>query len=148
MVQSLVTLSAQLLPKHSKLQEQIMNTRLKRFVLLLGSMTCVSAYLAIPASADSTADLVLSLKCQCGYKVNIWQRYRSGELLYRSQSPRGNLSLGTGTRDDTGAAQVYKFRNGNYKYQVLGGKGDHQGRGTLNVYKNGRSVMSKTCIPN
>ena len=102
----------------------------------------------LPASADSTADLVLSLKCQGGYNVNIWKRYNSGELLYRSTSPQGNLSLGKGTRDDTGAAQVYKFKNGNYKYQVLGGKGDHQGKGTLEVYKNDRSIMSRTCTPN
>ncbi len=102
----------------------------------------------LPASADSTADLVLSLKCQGGYNVNVWKRYDSGELLYRSTSPQGNLSLGKGTRDDTGAAQVYQFKNGNYKYQVLGGKGDHQGKGTLEVYKNDRSIMSRTCTPN
>ncbi|MEO8892295.1 MAG: hypothetical protein ABI417_12300 [Coleofasciculaceae cyanobacterium] len=125
-----------------------MKTLLKRFALLLGSMTCVSAYLVLPASADSTAALVLSLKCQGGYNVNIWKRYRSGELLYRSQSPRGNLSLGRGTRDDTGAAQVYKFKNDNYTYQVLRGKADHQGKGTLNVYKNDRSIMSQTCTVN
>ncbi|MBE9162651.1 hypothetical protein [Tychonema sp. LEGE 06208] len=108
-----------------------MKTLLKRFALLLGLMTGVSTYLVLPASADSTADLVLSLKCQGGYNVNVWKRYNSGELLYRSTSPQGNLSLGKGTRDDTGAAQVYKFKNGNYKYQVLGGKGDRQGKGTV-----------------
>ena len=102
----------------------------------------------LPASADSTADLVLSLKCQGGYNVNIWKRYNSGELLYRSTSPQANLSLGKGTRDDTGSAQVYQFKNGNYKYQVLGGKGDRQGKGTLEVYKNDRSIMSRTCTPN
>ncbi|MEG4393814.1 hypothetical protein [Microcoleus sp. BROC3] len=125
-----------------------MKTLLKRFALLLGLMTGVSTYLVLPASADSTADLVLSLKCQGGYNVNVWKRYNSGELLYRSTSPQGNLSLGKGTRDDTEVAQVYKFKNGNYKYQVLGGKGDRQGKGTLEVYKNGRSIMSKTCTTN
>lgn len=87
---------------------------LKRFVLLLGLMTCVSVSFVLSASADSTADLVLSLNCQGGYNVNVWKRHNSGELLYRSTSPQGNLSLGDGTRDNTGAAQVYKFKNGNY----------------------------------
>ena len=120
----------------------------KRFALLLGLVTGVSAYLVLPAEADSTADLVLSLKCQGRYNVNVWKRHNSGELLYRSTSPQGNLSLGKGTRDNTGSAQVYKFKNRNYKYQVLGGKRDHQGKGTLEVYKNDRSIMSKTCTQN
>jgi hypothetical protein len=55
-------------------------------------MTGISTYLVLPASADSPADLVLSLKCQGGYNVNVWKRYNSGELLYRSTSPQGNLS--------------------------------------------------------
>ena len=38
----------------------------KRFALPLGLMTGISTYLVLPASADSTADLVLSLKCQGG----------------------------------------------------------------------------------
>jgi hypothetical protein len=121
---------------------------LKRFVLLLGLMTCVSASFVLSASADSTADLVLSLNCQGGYNVNVWKRHNSGELLYRSTGPQGNLSLGDGTRDNTGAAQVYKFKNGNYEYQVISGRGDHQGQGILEVYKNGRSIMSQTCTPN
>lgn len=125
-----------------------MKTLLKRFALLLGLMTYVSAYFVLPASADSTAGLLLSLKCQGGYNVDVWRRYDSGELLYRSTSPQGNLSLGNGTEDNTGAAQVYKFKNGKYEYQVLGGKGDHQGQGTLEVYKNGRSIMSQGCTPN
>jgi len=125
-----------------------MKTLQKRFALLLGLITGVSICLVLPASADSTADLVLSLKCQGGYNVNVWKKYDSGELLYRSTSPNGNLSLGKGTRDDTGAAKVYKFKNGNYEYQVLSGKGDHQGKGTLEVYKNNRPIMSQACTPN
>ena len=126
-----------------------MKTLLKRFALLLGLMTSVSAYFVLPVSADSTAGLLLSLKCQGGYNVNIWRRYNSGELLYRSTSPQGNLSLGNGTGDNTGAAQVYKFKNGNYEYQVISGRGDHQGQGTfLEVYKNDRSIMSQGCTPN
>jgi hypothetical protein len=125
-----------------------MKTLLKQFALRLGLMTCVLAYPVLPASADSTADLVLSLKCRGGYNVNVWKRHDSGELLYRSTSPQGNLSLGKGTRNNTGAAQVYRFKNGNYEYQVIGGRGDHQGQGTLEVYKNGRSIMSQSCTPN
>jgi hypothetical protein len=120
-----------------------MKMLLKRFALLLSSMTCVSAYLVLPASADSTADVILNLKCQGGYNVNVWKRYDSGELLYRSTSPQGNLSLGRGTRDDTGAVRAYEFRNGNYVYQALSDKGDHQG--LLSVYQNGHLLMQQAC---
>ncbi len=117
----------------------------KRSALIFGLIICASNYLSLPASADSTADLILSLKCQCGYNVNIWKRHNSGEVLYRSTSPLGDLSLNKGTAENTGAAQVYKFKSSNYEYQVIGGKGDHQGQGTLEVFKNGRSIMSQTC---
>ena len=121
-----------------------MKTLLKSLALLFALPICALANFPSPAAADSTADLILSLKCRGGYKVNIWRNYMSGELLYRSTSSNGDLSLGMGTRDDTGAAQVYQFKNGNYKYQVLGCKGDHQGKGGLEVYKNDRSIMSQT----
>lgn len=124
-----------------------MKTLLKRFVLLLGLMTCVSANFSLPASADSTADLLLSLKCQSEYTVNVWKRHNSGELLYRGTGLLGNLSLGKGTRENTGEAQVYKFKNNDYEYQALGGTKDHQEQGTLEVYKNGRSILSQTCTP-
>lgn len=121
-----------------------MKTRLKQ-TILLGLMACVLAHLSLRASADSTADLILILKCKGGYNVNIWKRYGSGEILYRSTSPQGNLSLGKGTRENTGAAQVYKFKHGNYEYQVLEGKGDRQGQGTLEIFKNDRSILSRVC---
>ncbi|MFL9454228.1 hypothetical protein AB0758_24440 [Tolypothrix bouteillei VB521301_2] len=88
------------------------------------------------------------MKCQDGYNINIWRRHNSGELLYRSISPHGNLSLGKGTTDNTGAARVYSFKNGNYKYQVIGGRGDREGQGTLEVYKSGQSILSRTCTSN
>ncbi|MEH1851318.1 MAG: hypothetical protein V7L11_06450 [Nostoc sp.] len=91
---------------------------------------------------------IIQFKCTTAYNLNVWKRYDSGELLYSSTSPQGNLSLGNGSREDTGSAQVYKFKNGNYKYQVLGGKGDRQGKGTLEVFENDRSIMSQTCTPN
>ncbi|MBW4444987.1 MAG: hypothetical protein KME10_28120 [Plectolyngbya sp. WJT66-NPBG17] len=122
-----------------------MKTRLKQSTVLLGLTTCVLAQLSLPASADSTADLVLSLKCQDDYIVNVWRRHRSDELLYRAIGPLGSLSLGKGTRENTGAAQVYKFKNGNYNYQAFEGRGDHQGRGTLEVFKNGRSILTQAC---
>jgi hypothetical protein len=122
-----------------------MKSLLKRSSLLLGLITCVSGYPVLPALADSTADLVLSLKCQGDYTVDIWQRQGSDELLYRATGPLGNLSLGNGTREDTGAAQVYQFENDIYKYQVLGGKGDHQSQGTLEVFRNDRSILSQAC---
>ncbi|MGV0029423.1 hypothetical protein [Phormidesmis priestleyi] len=122
-----------------------MKTLLKQSALLFGLITCVSAPLSLPASADSTADIVLSLKCQNEYTVNIWKRHQSGELLYRGTGLLGQLSLGKGTSDNTGAAQVYHFKAEGYQYQVLGGKGDHRTQGSLEVFKNGRSILSQTC---
>jgi hypothetical protein len=122
-----------------------MKTILKRLALLLASATAISAHLALPASADSTADLILSLKCPNEYTMNVWQRYGSKELLYRGSGPLGQLSLGDGFKDSTGTAQVYKFKHEDYEYQVIGGKKDHQGRGTLEVFKDRRSILSLPC---
>ncbi len=122
-----------------------MKTLLKRSTVLLGLMTCAVAQFPLSASADSTAGLILSLKCPSEYTVNIWKRYRSGELLYRGTGLLGNLSLGKGTEENTGAAQVYKFKRGNYTYQVLGGKGNRQEQGTLQVSEKDRSIVSQTC---
>lgn len=116
-----------------------------QFILLPALITCVLAPLSSPASADSTAGLILSLQCPNEYRVNIWQRYGSGELLYRGAGPLGNLSLGRGTSENTGAAQVYRFEHENYEYLVLGGRGDHQGQGTLEVLENGYSILSQVC---
>jgi hypothetical protein len=120
-----------------------MQPLLKQSTVLLGLTTCVLVHLALPASADSTAGLLLTLRCQSDYTVNVWQRYGSGELLYRGAGPLGNLSLGRGSRENTGAAQVYKFKTGDYVYQVLAA--NHQSQGTLEVFKNGRSILSQVC---
>ena len=122
-----------------------MKTLFRRSALLLGLFTLVSAHFALPAAADSTADLILMLKCPNDYTVNVWKRYGSGELLYRGTGLLGNLSLGKGTSNSTGAAQVYRFKSGDYEYQALGGRRDHQGKGSLTVFKNGRSILSQAC---
>jgi hypothetical protein len=122
-----------------------MKTILKRLALLLASATAISAHLVLPALADSTADLILSLKCPSEYTVNVWQRYGSKELLYRGFGPLGQLNLGNGDKNSTGTAQVYKFKHDDYEYQAIGGTKDHQGRGTLEVFKDGRSVLSFPC---
>lgn len=122
-----------------------MQLLLKQSTVLLGLTTCVLANLPLPVSADSTAGLLLTLKCQSDYTVNVWQRYGSGELLYRGTGPLGNLNVEKGSRENTGAAQVYKFKTGDYVYQVLAGRGDHRRQGTLEVFKNGRSIVSQAC---
>jgi hypothetical protein len=103
-----------------------MKLLVRPFTVLLGLTTCIFTPFSLPASADSTADLLITLNCQSDYTVNIWRRYGSGELLYRATGPLGNLGLGKVIRENTGAAQVYKFKNSNYIYQVLSGKKDHQ----------------------
>src|SRR3712207_4164563 len=118
-----------------------MRTLLKRSALLLALATCVSANLSLRASADSTAGLILSMKCQGGYNINLWKKHSSGELLYRATSSKGNLSLGGGTSKATEGVRVYKFRNGNYEYWVWDGTLDGQQSGTLEVYENNHIRM-------
>lgn len=122
-----------------------MKTQLKRAVLLLALPISVLANFSLRASADSTAGIILSTKCQGGYNINIWQNYTDGELLYRSTSRNGNLSLGSGTSQATEGVRVYKFRNGNYEYWVWDGTLDNPQSGTLEVYKNNRILMQQAC---
>ncbi|WP_292697763.1 MULTISPECIES: hypothetical protein [unclassified Nostoc] len=79
---------------------------MKTSALLLALPISILANFSLPASADSTARLLLSTKCRGGYNVNIWQNYTNGELLYRSTSPNGNLSLGKGTSQATEGVRV------------------------------------------
>ncbi|HEY9802427.1 MAG TPA: hypothetical protein V6D25_18845 [Leptolyngbyaceae cyanobacterium] len=122
-----------------------MKSILKKSALLLGIVTSVLANFPLSASADSTAEIVLSMKCQNGYNINIWQNYRSKELLYRATSRSGNLSLGQGTSQATEGVRVYKFRNGTYEYWVWDGTLDNKQSGTLEVYKNNRILMQQAC---
>lgn len=125
-----------------------MKRLLKRTALLLTLPISILANFSLPVSADSTAGIILSTKCQGGYNINIWQNNTDGELLYRSTSPNGNLSLGRGTSQATEGLRVYKFRNGNYEYWVWDGTLDNPQSGTLEVYKNNQSLMQQVCTKN
>jgi hypothetical protein len=122
-----------------------MKTLLKRATLLLALLISVLANVSLIASADSTAGIILSTKCEGGYNINIWQNNTSGELLYRATSPNGNLSLDGGTSQATEGVRVYKFRKGNYEYWVWDGTLDNPQSGTLEVYKNNRILMQQAC---
>ena len=104
---------------------------MKTFAFFLALPISILANFSLRASADSTAGIILSTKCQGGYNINIWQNYTSGELLYRATSPNGNLSLGRGTSQATEGVRVYKFRNGIYEYSVWDGTLDDPQSGTL-----------------
>ncbi|WP_225896000.1 hypothetical protein [Dendronalium phyllosphericum] len=118
---------------------------MKTSALLLALPISILANFCLRASADSTAALILSTKCQGGYNINIWQNYNSRELLYRATSPNGNLSLGKGTSQATEGVRVYKFRSGIYEYWVWDGTLDNAQSGTLEVYKNKRILMKQAC---
>ena len=124
-----------------------MKTLLKRSALLLALPICALANFSLPAAADSTADLILSTKCRGGYNVNIWRNYGSGELLYRSTSGNGNLSLGRGTSHAAEGVRVYRFRNGDYEYWLWDGP-DSSRSETLQVYRDNRVLMQQTCTTN
>lgn len=122
-----------------------MKTLLKISALLLALPISVLANFSLRASADSTAGIILSTKCQGGYNINIWRNYTSGKLLYRATSPNGNLSVDGGTSQATEGVRVYKFRKGNYEYWVWDGTLDNPQSGTLEVYKNNRILMKQAC---
>jgi hypothetical protein len=127
---------------------QTMKTLLKRSVLLLVLPFSALANFSLPASADSTADIILSTSCEGGYNINIWQTYNSGELLYRATTPNGDVSLDGGTSEATEGVQVYKFRDGNYEYWVWDGTLDDSQSGALEVYENNRFLMRQSCTRN
>jgi hypothetical protein len=122
-----------------------MKKLLTKFALLFALPIGAFANFSLPASADSTADLILSLQCQGGYDINIWKTYVSGELLYRSTGNNGDLSLGGGTSQATEGVRVYRFRNDNYQYWVWDGTLNSSKAGTLEVYKNNRILMKRSC---
>ncbi len=117
---------------------------LKSLVLLVTLPICALAGNLLPASADSTADLILSTKCRGGYEINIWRKYGSGELLYRSTSENGDLNLGRGTSHTAEGVRVYRFRNRDYEYWLWDGT-DSSRSETLQVYKNDRLSMQQAC---
>jgi hypothetical protein len=125
-----------------------MKILLKSLALLFALPIGALATVPLPADADSTADLILSMKCGGGYNVNIWRNYRSGKLLYRSTSRNGNLSLGRGTRQVTEGVRIYKFRNSDYQYWVWDDTLDSAQSGTLEVYQNNRILMRQDCTKN
>ncbi|MFN6453003.1 MAG: hypothetical protein RM022_012465 [Nostoc sp. EfeVER01] len=118
---------------------------MKTFAFFLALPINILANFSLRASADSTAGIILSTKCQSGYNINIWRNYTNGELLYRATSANGNLSLGKGTSQATEGVRVYKFRNGIYEYWVWDGTLDNPQSGTLEVYKNNRILMKQAC---
>ncbi|WP_017654544.1 hypothetical protein [Fortiea contorta] len=111
----------------------------------LAIVTCVMVNFSLPVAADSTADLILNLDCQGDYKINIWKTKKSGELLYRSISPQGKLSLKKGTSQVKEGVRVYQFRNGNYQYWAWDGTLDSQEAGMLEVYKNNQLQLQQAC---
>ncbi|OKH42895.1 hypothetical protein NIES2101_32215 [Calothrix sp. HK-06] len=122
-----------------------MKTLLKTSALLLALPISVLANFSLPASADSTAGIILSTKCQGGNNINVWKNHTSGKLLYRATTPNGNLSLNGGTSQATEGVRVYKFRNGNYEYWVWDGTLDNPQSGSLEVYKNNRILTKQAC---
>jgi hypothetical protein len=122
-----------------------MKTLLQKIALLNVAATCVFSSLALPAGADSTADMVLSLRCRGGYGVQVWKDRSSDAFLYRATSHHGNLSLDGGTAQSTEGVRVYRFQNGNYQYWVWDGTLDSQDAGTLEVYENSRILMQQPC---
>ena len=121
-----------------------MKTLLKCLALLVTLPICALANLPSPAEADSTANLIISTQCRGGYNVNIWRNKTSGELLYRSTSGSGNLSLGRGISYAAEGVRAYRFRNGDYEYWLWDGP-DSSRSETLQVYRNDRVIMQQLC---
>ena len=98
-----------------------------------------------PIFADSTSALVVSLRCQGGYNIQVWRNRTTKKLTYRSQSPSGNAVSNQGTSRATEGVMQYQFRNGSYQYWVWDGTLDSPNAGTLEVYQNNRLLMRRQC---
>jgi hypothetical protein len=122
-----------------------MKVWLRKSTILGIVASCIRAFLPSPAAADSTADLLLNLRCGGGYNPQVWRDRSSGRYLYRIQSATGNLNLNRGTVQSTEGVRVYKFRNGSYQYWVWDGTLDSKQAGTLEVYRTNRLVMRQPC---
>jgi hypothetical protein len=118
---------------------------MKKLVLAIALAPLAVGIFSKPTAADSTAGLLVSLRCRGGYNVQIWQENQSGRYLYRTRSPHGNLNLSGGTSQATEGVRVYKFRNGTYEYWVWDGTLDSLEAGTLEVYENNRILMQQPC---
>ncbi|VXD13127.1 hypothetical protein [Planktothrix paucivesiculata] len=116
-----------------------------RLLLSLSLLTTLIS-LSLPVKADSTADLMVLYNCG-EFKIEVWQKKNSGQLIYRSTSSAGNINLTGGKQENTEGVRVYKFRSGDNEYWVWQGTLDNPDTGTLEVYKNGRQVMQRTCSP-
>jgi hypothetical protein len=118
---------------------------MKKLVLAIALAPLTAGIFSEPTAADSTAGLLVSLRCRGGYNVQIWQENVSRRYLYRTRSPHSNLNLSGGTSQAIGGVRVYKFRNGTYKYRVWVGPPDSLEAGTLEVYENNRILMQQPC---
>lgn len=108
--------------------------------------SCVLGVSCRLAFADSTADLILNLRCQDQYKVQVWRNRTTNELMYRSQSPKdGNLAINKGTSRTAEGLRVYEFRRGMNRYSVWDGTLDSAQEGILEVYKNDRRLVERDC---
>jgi hypothetical protein len=122
-----------------------MKFMLKRVTLPITACICLLSISSQPVSADSTASLIVNLKCQGGYNIQVWRNRTNNRLTYRSQSPSGNAVSYQGTSRATEGVMQYKFRNGSYEYWVWDGTLDSTNAGTLEVYRNSRLLMRRQC---
>jgi hypothetical protein len=125
--------------------KKISSSFLQQINLLIAFVSCLtSILLPLSTKADSTANLLMSLKCH-NFQVQVWKNRSSGAYLYRSQGTHGNLKINGGTRQSTEGVTVYKFRNGGYQYWVWDGTLDSKDRGRVEIYRNNRLVQGINC---
>lgn len=121
-----------------------MNNKLKFISVAFALSMGLTTVLMKPSFADSTADLLFIF--QCGeYEIEIWQSRFFNTYLYRSQSPKGNLSLDDGLVQNQEGIFVYKFINRNYQYWVWDATLDNPNTGVLEVYYRNRQILQRTC---
>ena len=113
-----------------------MKILLKHLELLIAPI-CALTNLTSPAEADSTANFITNTRCRSDYNINILRNKTSGELLYRSTSDNGNLSLSKGTIHTAEGVRIDRFCNGNYEYWLWGSP-DRLRLETLQVYRDDR----------
>lgn len=122
-----------------------MNTGLKWFPFPLTLAACAIAACSTPVAADSTADLIMNLKCEGSTSAEIWKNRKTGGLLFRATSPAGKMVSYLGKTKKTEGVKVYQFQDGSTEYWVWDGDLDNPQAVWLETYKNGRQVQRQSC---
>lgn len=122
-----------------------MNINWQKFLLIGVLISSAIAAGTRPAPADSTADLIMNLKCEDATTAEVWKNRKTGGLFFRAETPSGKLTSYLGKTQKTEGVKVYKFQDSSREYWVWDGNLDNPQAAPLEIYNNGRLVKRHSC---